>query len=66
MFTCSVANKIKMGKKLEKGLKEKNPSAVSQDEENPNKTPGEATFNMSFFYLNPHNQYCIKNSTCRF
>jgi hypothetical protein len=36
----SVANKIKMGKKLEKGLKEKNTSAVSQDEENPNKTPG--------------------------
>ena len=36
----SVANKIKMGKKLEKGLKEKNASAVSQDEENPNKTPG--------------------------
>ncbi|XP_052101934.1 leucine-rich repeat-containing protein 71-like isoform X6 [Mytilus californianus] len=35
----SVANKIKMGKKLEKGLKEKNASAVSQDEENPNKTP---------------------------
>ncbi|CAG2223961.1 unnamed protein product [Mytilus edulis] len=34
-----VANKIKMGKKLEKGLKEKNASAVSQDEENPNKTP---------------------------
>lgn len=29
-----------MGKKLEKGLKDKNPSAVSQDEENPNKTPG--------------------------
>lgn len=28
-----------MGKKLEKGLKEKNASAVSQDEENPNKTP---------------------------
>lgn len=34
-----MANKIKMGKKLEKGLKEKNASAVSQDEENPNKTP---------------------------
>nr|XP_034320781.1 leucine-rich repeat-containing protein 71 isoform X31 [Crassostrea gigas] len=36
----SVANKIKMGKKVEKSLKgEKNQSAVSQDEEDPNKTP---------------------------
>eukprot|EP00105_Crassostrea_gigas_P020826 XP_011439720.1 PREDICTED: leucine-rich repeat-containing protein 71-like isoform X9 [Crassostrea gigas] len=35
-----VANKIKMGKKVEKSLKgEKNQSAVSQDEEDPNKTP---------------------------
>ena len=30
-----------MGKKVEKSLKgDKNPSAVSQDEEDPNKTPG--------------------------
>lgn len=37
----SVANKIKMGKKVEKSLKgEKNQSAISQDEEDPNKTPG--------------------------
>ncbi|XP_062601886.1 leucine-rich repeat-containing protein 71-like isoform X21 [Saccostrea cucullata] len=36
----NVANKIKMGKKVEKSLKgEKNQSAVSQDEEDPNKTP---------------------------
>nr|XP_022305857.1 leucine-rich repeat-containing protein 71-like isoform X14 [Crassostrea virginica] len=35
-----VANKIKMGKKVEKSLKgEKNQSAISQDEEDPNKTP---------------------------
>lgn len=41
IFHYSVANKIKMGKKVEKSLKgEKNQSAVSQDEEDPNKTPG--------------------------
>ncbi|XP_056002548.1 leucine-rich repeat-containing protein 71-like isoform X18 [Ostrea edulis] len=35
-----VANKIKMGKKIERSLKgEKNQSAVSQDDEDPNKTP---------------------------
>ncbi|XP_033726275.1 leucine-rich repeat-containing protein 71-like isoform X3 [Pecten maximus] len=34
-----IANRVKMGKKVEKSLKEKNQSAVSQDEDDPNKTP---------------------------
>ena len=47
----SVANKIKMGKKLEKGLKEKNTSAVSQDEENPNKTQVKKSLGTTPFFL---------------
>ena len=49
-----------MGKKLEKGLKEKNASAVSQDEENPNKTP--EPYNCTGNFQADFTELCRRNS----
>ena len=49
-----------MGKKLEKGLKEKNTSAVSQDEENPNKTP--EPYNCTGNFQADFTELCRRNS----
>ena len=50
MLSYSLASKVKMGKKLEKSLKnEKNPSATSQDETDSNKALGKKlSFNPLF------------------
>nr|XP_022303410.1 leucine-rich repeat-containing protein 71-like isoform X8 [Crassostrea virginica] len=56
-----VANKIKMGKKVEKSLKgEKNQSAISQDEEDPNKTP--EPYNCTGNFQADFTELCRRNS----
>ncbi|KAJ8311435.1 hypothetical protein KUTeg_010790 [Tegillarca granosa] len=55
-----LANRIKMGKKVEKNLKEKNQSAVSHDEDDPNKTP--EPYNCNGHFQTDFTELCRRNA----